>query len=152
VAKRYGRDLVDMEGFGALQIKLRTWWGSTEDKVVEKALLDVAEKMQARARSRVPYKTGDLQKSIVAKVYGIKRPGNPAVFLAIDRKVLQIDWSEKSSRAQIFWRQYAMEEGNRRVPAQPYFRNSVDAYRHTLGKHVNRAVRKANKARAGRKK
>lgn len=151
MAKRYGQDLVEMKGFRRLQTKMATFWSPESDRIVEKALLSVAKDMQSRARSRVPYKTGDLQKSIVAKVYSKKVKGNPAVFLAIDRKVLDESMEGKTARAQIFWRQYAMEEGNRRVPAQPYFRNSVDAYRGKLSKIVARAVRKANRARARRK-
>jgi len=142
------RGIVELKGFRGLEAKFRNWWTAAEDKVVEDELLKVAEMMQSRARSRVPVLTGDLQKSIVAKRYGKKRKGNPAVFLAIDRKVLDADMDGKSARAQIFWRQYAMERGNRRVPAQPYFRPAVDAYRGKMSKLVARGVRKANRRRA----
>jgi len=98
------------ERFGKLELIL-------DDKDIEDAFLAGARKFRDVARSKVKVKTGNLKKGIVAKKFKTKIKGQPAAFVAIDRKI--------APHAHLV--EYG-HGGPNPAPPHPFFRPTLDEF------------------------
>lgn len=104
---------VKIEGEAELNRKLKDInksLGNSGDLMREQA-----EGMANEIRSRAPGgPTGNLKRSVIAKMSSHSTPGKPYALAAIDRKIAP--------------HAFIVEYGSSRAPAHPFFRPAVEAY------------------------
>jgi len=99
-----------------------------DDRDLEDGFLAGCRKMRDRMRSKVKKKTGALGKAIVAKKFRYKIKGQPAAFVAVDRR--------KAPHAHLVEFGHG---GPQPAPAHGFFRPVVDEFE-TNGSEVEQAV------------
>jgi len=129
---------ISIEGLPLLVAQFKQIAQSVEAQEMENRLLEVGEDLRNKIQREVPKgETKNLFNSIVCKKFERKIKGNPAVFVAVDRKIAPhahlVEYGTKGLRLAkkgvmkffvaglaIFARSVAP------MPAQPFFRSTVD--------------------------
>lgn len=115
------------EGVGLFNSKCGKLKNSVSGPAMEKASLEKAKVITEDARSRAPLgPTGNLKRSLVAKLLD-KRGDNPRVAIAaVDRKIAPhsglVEW------------------GTSKMAARPYFRPAVDAHKEGIASNIKKRI------------
>jgi len=115
------------EGISALTNNLDKLTNAVSGPMTEETALKVATSISEDARSRAPLgPTGNLKRSLVAKLLD-KRGDNPRVAVAaVDRKIAP--------------HAHLLEFGTSRMSARPFFRPAVEKYSNQFTKNIKTQI------------
>lgn len=114
MATRRTNRSIGVSGLEELHKAFKALGESLNDPDVEQAFLDEAEVLQADMRARVPERTGNLRRGIVAKTFASKIKYRPAAFTAIDYRVAP--------------HAHLVEFGTIHAAAHPFFRPALRGF------------------------
>lgn len=139
---------ISIQGMDRLLKQFEQIAGAPESREMENRLLDNAKDLRNKIRSRVPKgETKNLYNAIEARRFRRKIAGYPAVFVRVDRKKAPhyhlvefgtegIRWSKKGLMKFKIGEQWVVTRYVAKMPAQPFFRPTVDENRYRVTKRI----------------